>query len=116
MFKTIPRFIESTTITILRAYATYNPLRTFALIGLLISLAGMVPILRFLWFWIQGDGAGHVQSLILGGALLILGTLTVIMSLLADMIGTNRKLLETTLSHVRRLEQAAAASRVESSD
>jgi glycosyltransferase involved in cell wall biosynthesis len=116
LFKSIPQFMASTTITILRAYATYNPLRTFALIGLLISLAGMVPILRFLWFWIQGDGAGHVQSLILGGALLILGTLTVIMSLLADMIGTNRKLLETTLSHVRRLEQAAAASRVESSD
>ena len=105
LFRSIPQFIANTMITILRAYATYNPLRTFALIGLIISLAGMVPIVRFLWFWIQGDGDGHVQSLVLGGALLILGTLTVIMSLLADMIGTNRKLIEKTLAHVRRLEE-----------
>ena len=105
LFKSIPQFIANTMITILRAYATYNPLRTFALMGLLITLVGMIPILRFLWFWIAGDGAGHVQSLVLGGALLILGTLTVIMSLLADMIGTNRKLLETTLAHIRRLEE-----------
>ena len=109
LFKSIPQFIANTMITILRAYATYNPLRTFALIGLIISLAGMVPIVRFLWFWIQGDGDGHVQSLVLGGALLILGTLTVIMSLLADMIGTNRKLLEQTLAHLRRVEEAQAS-------
>ena len=109
LFKSIPQFIANTMITILRAYATYNPLRTFALMGLLITLVGMIPILRFLWFWIAGDGAGHVQSLVLGGALLILGTLTVIMSLLADMIGTNRKLLETTLAHIRRLEENSAA-------
>ena len=110
LFRSIPQFIANTMITILRAYATYNPLRTFALIGLIISLIGMVPIVRFLWFWIQGDGAGHVQSLVLGGALLILGTLTVIMSLLADMIGTNRKLLEKTLAHVRRLEESISSS------
>ena len=110
LFKSIPQFIANTMITILRAYATYNPLRTFALMGLLITLVGMIPILRFLWFWIAGDGAGHVQSLVLGGALLILGTLTVIMSLLADMIGTNRKLLETTLAHIRRLEENGMGS------
>ena len=110
LFKSLPQFIANPMITLLRAYATYNPLRTFALMGLLITLVGMIPILRFLWFWIAGDGAGHVQSLVLGGALLILGTLTVIMSLLADMIGTNRKLLETTLAHIRRLEENGMGS------
>ena len=104
LFRSVPQFITNTMITILRAYATYNPLRTFALIGVAISLVGIVPVLRFLWLWFQGDSAGHIQSLVLGGALLVLGTLTVIMSLLADMIGTNRKLIETTLTHVRRLE------------
>jgi glycosyltransferase involved in cell wall biosynthesis len=111
LFRSIPQFIANTIITILRAYATYNPLRTFALIGLIISLVGMVPILRFLWFWVLGDGAGHIQSLVIGAALLILGTLTVILSLLADLIGTNRKLLEKTLAHVRRLEENASAGR-----
>ncbi len=105
LFRSIPQFIANTMITILRAYATYNPLRTFAALGCIISLVGAVPIVRFLWFWLHGDGDGHIQSLVLGGALLILGTLTVIMSLLADMIGTNRKLIEITLAHVRRLEE-----------
>lgn len=113
LFRSIPRFIANTIITILRAYATYNPLRTFALMGLIISLVGMVPILRFLWFWVLGAGAGHIQSLVIGGALLILGTLVVIMSLLADLIGTNRKLLEQTLAHVRRLEEGAADHRID---
>ena len=111
LFRSIPQFIANTMITILRAYATYNPLRTFALIGLIISLAGAVPILRFLWYWVLGDGAGHIQSLVIGGALLILGTLVVIMSLLADLIGTNRKLLEQTLAHVRRLEESGKFDR-----
>lgn len=113
LFRSIPHFIANTAITILRAYATYNPLRSFAMLGSMIALLGLVPILRFLWFWIQGDSTGHIQSLVLGGALLILGVLTVIMSLLADMIGTNRKLIETTLAHVRRLEERSAGLPIE---
>lgn len=110
LFRSVPQFITNTMITIMRAYATYNPLKTFAVLGLVILLIGMVPVLRFLWFWIDGDGAGHVQSLVLGGALLILGALVTIMALLADMIGTNRKLIEITLAHVRRLEERAENS------
>lgn len=104
LFKSIPQFICRQIVTIVRAYATYNPLRTFAMIGAFITLIGLAPILRFLWFWIQGHGAGHIQSLVLGGALLVLGIITCLMAILADLIGTNRKLIETTLEQVRKLE------------
>jgi glycosyltransferase involved in cell wall biosynthesis len=104
LFKSIPQFIARTLVTMLRAYATYNPLRTFAMIGGLIMLIGLAPIVRFLWFWLQGAGDGHVQSLVLGGALLVLGAITCLMAILADLIGANRKLIEATLDHVRRLE------------
>ena len=104
LFKSIPQFITRTLVTMVRAYATHNPLRTFMLIGLSTALIGLVPILRFLWFWSQGTGSGHIQSLVLGGALLILGNLTAMMGLLADLIGTNRKLMEMTLERVRRIE------------
>ena len=109
LFKSIPQFIVRQLLTMIRAYATYNPLRTFALIGGLVSLIGLAPIVRFLWFWTIGDGGGHVQSLVLGGSLLVLGVLTGLMGLLAELIGANRKLLETTLSHVRKLEDRLAA-------
>ena len=108
LFKSIPQFITRQLMTMARAYATYNPLRTFAAIGGAIALIGLAPIVRFLWFWANGAGDGHVQSLVLGGSLLVLGVLTGLMGLLAELIGANRKLLEATLSHVRRLEEKVA--------
>lgn len=108
LFTSIPQFISRQLMTMARAYATYNPLRTFAVIGGLVTLIGLAPIVRFLWFWASGDGQGHVQSLVLGGSLLVLGVLTGLMGVLAELIGANRKLLEKTLSHVRRLEDRLA--------
>jgi len=104
LFKSIPRFIANTGVTMVRAYTTYNPLRAFVGTGMAIAFVGLLPILRFLWFWTIGQGEGHVQSLILGGSLLVLGVLVAIMGMLADLIGANRKLLESTLAEVRRLE------------
>jgi glycosyltransferase involved in cell wall biosynthesis len=109
LFTSIPQFIARQLMTMARAYATYNPLRTFAAIGGVIALIGMAPIVRFLWFWANGAGDGHVQSLVLGGSLLVLGVLTGLMGVLAELIGANRKLLEATLNHVRRLEEKLTA-------
>ena len=67
LFTSIPQFITRQLMTMARAYATYNPLRTFALIGTTLAVIGLLPILRFLYFWATGDGDGHVQSLVLGG-------------------------------------------------
>jgi glycosyltransferase involved in cell wall biosynthesis len=109
LFTSIPQFIVRQLVTMARAYATYNPLRTFAAMGSVIALIGLAPIIRFLWFWASGDSDGHVQSLVLGGSLLVLGVLTGLMGVLAELIGANRKLLEATLSHVRKLEDKVSA-------
>ncbi len=106
LFKSIPRFIGQTGVTILRAYTTHNALRVFVGSGVFTALVGAIPILRFLWFWMNGDGSGHLQSLIIGGALLMLGTIIAVMGVLADLIATNRKLLEMNLQKVRQLEEA----------
>lgn len=104
LFKSVPRFIAQTGVTMARAYTTHNPLRAFVGTGAAIALVGMLPILRFLWFWANGAGDGHVQSLVLGGSLLVLGVLVAIMGMLADLIGANRKLLETSLVRLRVIE------------
>ncbi len=72
-------------------------------------MIGLLPIVRFLYFWATGDGDGHVQSLVLGGSLLVLGVVTGLLGVLADQIGTNRKLLEEALFALRRLEDERAA-------
>jgi hypothetical protein len=105
LFRSIPQFIVNTGITIARAYTTYNPLRVFVGAGAVSALFGMLPILRFLWFWADGRGAGHVQSLVIGGALLVLGVLVAVMGVLADLIASNRKLIEINLLHTRRIEE-----------
>lgn len=100
----VPQFIGRTASTMIRTYAMYQPLRVFFYIGVLLALLGAAPIVRFLYFWAIGEGNGHVQSLILGGAFLLMGFMTFMIGLLADLIGVNRQLLEMTLEHVRRIE------------
>ena len=112
LFSSIPRFITNTGITIARAYTTYNPLRAFVGGGMFIALLGLAPILRFLWFWALGDGGGHIQSLVIGGALLILGSLVAILGVLADLVSANRKLLETALTEIRELTDQVNSAKV----
>ncbi|MGH6632038.1 MAG: glycosyltransferase family 2 protein, partial [Sphingopyxis sp.] len=87
------------------AYTTYNPLRAFVGLGLAIAFVGIVPIIRFLIFYLQGAGDGHVQSLVIGGALLVLGVMVAVMGVLADLIAANRKLIETSLVRLRQIEE-----------
>lgn len=105
LFRSIPQFIVNTTATMLRAWAMYNPLRAFVSAGLIAFLIGLAPMLRFLWFYFNGDGAGHVQSLVIGGVLMILGVVAIMLGALADLIGRNRNLMEQTLERMRVLEE-----------
>lgn len=104
LFTSIPKFIERQVTTILRMYTMYQPLRVFVLLGALITLIGLIPIVRFLIFYIMGDGDGHIQSLILGGVLTLLGIITFLIAIIADLINFNRQLIEQTLEKVRRME------------
>ena len=104
LFKSIPQFLLNQGVTILRAYAMYNPLRVFAMTGAALSLLGVIPIIRFIYFYAIGQGAGHIQSLVLGGTLLTLGMVAMMLGMIADLIGRNRQLMEQTLERVRILE------------
>lgn len=104
LFKSIPQFILNSGLTILRAYAMYNPLRVFVALGTLAAVAGTIPILRFLYLYFTGDGSGHIQSLVVGGSLLTLGAIAIMFGVVADLIGRNRQLIELTLERLRALE------------
>ena len=104
LFTSIPKFIERQLTTIVRMYTMYQPLRVFVLIGSLITLIGLIPIARFLIYYFMGEGDGHVQSLILGSVISLLGAFTFLIALIADLINFNRQLIEQTLEKVRRVE------------
>ncbi|CAA9892063.1 Glycosyl transferase [Candidatus Methylobacter favarea] len=104
LFKSIPAFIKQQLSSMIRMYLMYQPLRFFAYIGLTITVIGLIPIARFLIYYFLGDGSGHIQSLLLGSVILLMGFITFVMAILADLISFNRQLLETTLEKVRRIE------------
>ncbi len=104
LFKSIPHFVVNSLATMLRIYAMYHPLRLFGYIGIVLGLVGAIPILRFLYFYLSGDGGGHVQSLVLGGVLVLMGFVAFLFAIVADLVNFNRRLVETTLQKVRRLE------------
>jgi hypothetical protein len=66
--------------------------------------------LRFFYFYIEGTGTGHVQSVIFSALCILLGALLLIMSLLADLISTNRKLLERIHLRLQMLEHTTRGS------
>ena len=104
LFKSIPSFISRQVGTIVRMYAMYQPLKVFFLIGTLLTTLGLLPIVRFLYFYAMGEGGGHIQSLVLGGVLVLMGFIAYLAGLVADLISFNRQLLEMMLEKVRRIE------------
>ncbi|WP_299024017.1 glycosyltransferase family 2 protein [uncultured Thermanaerothrix sp.] len=101
LMRGIGDYLLNSTVTIVRAYTMYRPLRVFTTIGLGLIALGLVPLVRFLVFYFQGRGSGNIQSLILGAVLLIVGFQTILIGLVADLINFNRKLLEEILYRVR---------------
>lgn len=104
LFKSNFDFIQRQVATIVRMYAMYQPLKVFFYLGTFLSLLGMIPIIRFLYFYFTDGGAGNIQSLVLGGVLLIMGFIAFVAGLVADLIAANRQLMEMTLERVKRLE------------
>ncbi|MFC1881138.1 glycosyltransferase family 2 protein [Thermodesulfobacteriota bacterium] len=102
--KSIPRFLERSSITMIRMYTMYQPLRALFYIGFLCLIAGLIPSVRFLIYYSIGQGQGHIQSLILAAILFIVGFQILVIGLVADLISFNRKLLEETLLRVRHME------------
>lgn len=92
--------------TILRIFAIYRPFALFAWPGALLVALGLGGGLRYLWFMLQGDGSGHVQSVVLSALLILLGAFTLMMGFLAELIATNRKLMEQLSVRVRKLEHS----------
>ena len=104
LFHNIPQFIARQAVSMVRMYAMYRPMRFFFYIGTLLSLAGIIPIARFLVLFFTGNGEGNIQSLILGGALAGMGFMVFITGLLSDLISQNRQLNELALEKIREIE------------
>ncbi len=105
LFKSMWRYMKRSSSVILRSFAMYKPMRFFGAIGGVFFLLGVLLGLRFVWIFLStGSGAGHIQSLILCAALLMIGVQIIITGVQADLISDNRKILEDVQYRVRKME------------
>jgi glycosyltransferase involved in cell wall biosynthesis len=94
LMRSMPHYLGRSARTIVRGFLIYNPLRFFLALALAIALPALLVIGRFLLSYAQGDGDGHVQSLILAGALLAVATMLAAVGVLSHLIAVNRDLLQ----------------------
>lgn len=104
LIRSIPRYVFRSSITIIRIFLMYEPLQVFLSLGMIPSFFGILLIARFLYYFVNGQGQGHIQSLIIASILVVLGFLTILLGLLADLIARNRWLNEEISYNLRRLE------------
>jgi hypothetical protein len=104
LFGSTTEYVKRSIATILRIYAMYEPFKVFMILGSVLFSLGAVLGLRYAYFWWQGAITGHFQSAILSVLLLILGFQTLQWGLMADLIASNRKLIEDVLYRVRKAE------------
>ncbi len=110
LVKSISSYVRRSLITILRVVIIYRPLKLFFWVGAVLIAVGFIAGLRFLYFYLGGDGGGHIQSVIFTALCILLGVLMWMMGVISELISTNRKLLERINWRVQRLEDRAGGS------
>lgn len=104
LVKSISSYVKRSLVTILRVFVIYRPLALFFYVGSVFWLIGLAAGVRFLYFYLDHAGEGHIQSVILASLCVTLGMLLYMMGLIGDLIATNRKLLERIDLRLRRVQ------------
>ncbi len=104
LFKSMWGYMKRSSSVIIRSFIMYKPLKFFSIIGTSSFVLGLILGLRFLIYYLKGNGNGHIQSLILSSILVLMGVQIFIVGLQADIIAANRKILEDIQYRVRKIE------------
>ncbi len=104
LFPSMWSYVRRNGLAIFRIYSQYEPLRIFWTLATVIGVIALIVWARYLYFYIDGDGAGHVQSLILGAVLFNAALLMGALGVLGDMLHANRVMQQRTFERVRRIE------------
>ncbi len=103
LIKNVFDYIKRSTFTMIRMFIVYRPFRFFALIGTLFLVPGILLGLRFLYFYFNNSGSGHIQSLIFSAVLILTGVQVGLIAVLADLQSVNRKLLEDIQTRIKTI-------------
>jgi hypothetical protein len=104
LFRSTSQHVRRSAVAIIRAYMMYKPYAIFMALAGVLFVLGAVPFVRWAVLQMMDEKpGGHLQSLLLGAVLLIMSFLSVIVGIVADLIRTNRSLIEDTLEHTKKM-------------
>ena len=106
LMKSLSSYVVKSMVTIARIFVLYKPFRFFLSVGIVVFSMGFLIGLRFLYYYVTGDGDGHIQSLILSSILLGVGFQTILVAFLADLLAMNRRLMEDVQYRLKKRECA----------
>ncbi|MDZ7675216.1 MAG: glycosyltransferase family 2 protein [Acidimicrobiales bacterium] len=105
LFGSMWAYVRRNMLAIFRIYTSHEPLAVFSLIGAIIFVLAVGAWSPFLWDWlVNGDRSGHLQSIILGGVLLMASLQVFALGIIADLVAAHRMVTQRTLERVRRIE------------
>jgi glycosyltransferase involved in cell wall biosynthesis len=105
LFRSMSSYVRRNMLAIFRIYTGYEPLQVFAALAGVLALGGVVAWSPFLWDWVvHGDRSGHLQSIVLGGVLVVASVQVMALGVLADLLSSHRVVSQRTLERVRRIE------------
>ncbi len=104
LFPSMGSYVRRNAISIFRIYAQYEPLRVFWSLAVVIGLGAVGVWIRFGVAYAEGNGKGHVQSLILGAVLFIAAIVLWALGVIGDLLAAQRVMTQKTYERVRRLE------------
>jgi glycosyltransferase involved in cell wall biosynthesis len=104
LFPSMGAYVRRNAVSIFRIYAQYEPLRVFWSLALVIGLAAVAVWIRFVVAYAEGNGKGHVQSLILGAVLFIAAVVLWALGVIGDLLAAQRVMTQRTFERVRRIE------------
>jgi glycosyltransferase involved in cell wall biosynthesis len=104
LFPSMGAYVRRNAVSIFRIYAQYEPLRVFWSLALVIGVASIAVWVRFAVAYAEGNGKGHVQSLILGAVLFIAAVVLWALGVIGDLLAAQRVMTQKTFERVRRIE------------
>lgn len=104
LFPSMGAYVRRNSISIFRIYAQYEPLRVFWSLSAVIGVAALGVWIRFVVAYAEGNGKGHVQSLILGAVLFIAAVVLWALGVIGDLLAAQRVMTQKTFERVRRIE------------
>ena len=98
------QYVIRSAITITRIFLMYEALRVFITLSVIPLLGGLFLLGRFTYYFLIGNGEGHIQSMIVATILIVLGFLTILIGLLSDLIARNRRLGEEANYRLKKMD------------